>query len=626
LEIENRKVPYGEINPKEATEIFIRAALVEEQLFPDKPAHRRDDHLSSAKNTQQLLATVGEERKLPPAYGFLEQNRQVRQKIETWQTRVRRHDLKNVDQALFEFYAKRIQNVSSLHELNRWLRDQPDQQVLQVTEADLTGGAELDYDASAFPDAVSIGGQPVEVSYAYAPGEEHDGVTVTLPVGLAESVSSASVDWSVPGLREEQIGELLRALPKSIRRELMPLQPKIQEIARELQPGSQTLRHDLARFISKKYGLQVTVANWPAEVLPQHLRPRIEVTNHFNKPFAAGRDLEELRTRLEKKQEVPVGQSNDWKRAAAKWERSGLTTWSFGDLPARITVTEGELPVYAWPGLALEGDHVALRLFHSDEAARRSNIAGVRRLIESALQKDLAWVQRDLRALVQFQPLLAGFMTMEELQASAFENLKRYILAGDKLPSLTEVEFTKAVEKARERSVGVVPQMSDRLGLILKARQDVARRCGPAAPAPKPNAKQTLSDFKQLGQAPAPAARTPIAAELDALVPPNFLDKVPFPLLVHLPRFLKALLIRAERAAQNPPKDQERARQVAPFRDALLKLQADPPKSPEARARIEEFRWMIEEFKVSLFAQELGTSVPVSPKRLEKQLEQIGQA
>jgi ATP-dependent helicase HrpA len=168
--------------------------------------------------------------------------------------------------------------------------------------------------------------------------------------------------------------------------------------------------------------------------------------------------------------------------------------------------------------------------------------------------------------------------------------------------------------------------MSDRLGLILKARQDVARRCGPAAPALKSNAKQTLSDFKQLGQAPAPAARTPIAAELDALVPPNFLDKVPFPLLVHLPRFLKALLIRAERAAQNPPKDQERARQVAPFRDALLKLQADPPKSPEARARIEEFRWMIEEFKVSLFAQELGTSVPVSPKRLEKQLEQIGQA
>jgi ATP-dependent helicase HrpA len=626
LEVENRKVPYARINAKEATEIFIRSALVEEKMFPEKPANRREENPALLKNTEQLLATVGQERKLPPAYGFLEHNRQVRQKIETWQTRVRRHDLKNVDQALFEFYAQRIQNVSSLHELNRWLRDHTDQRALEVAEADLTGGTSLDYDAIAFPDSVSIGGQPVAVSYAYAPGEEHDGVTVKLPVGLAESVSPASVEWSVPGLREEQIGELLRALPKSIRRELMPLPSKIEEIARELQPGSQTLRHDLARFISRKYGIQVTVANWLEESLPQHLRPRIEVTNQFNKAFAAGRDLEELRTRLEKKQEmVPMGETDAWKRAVAKWEQSALTTWSFGDCPCRITVSDGELPVYAWPGLALEGDHVALRLFHSDEAARRSSVGGVKRLIESALQKDLAWVQRDLRALIRFQPLLVDFISIGELQVGAYENIKRYVLAVENLPALIEKDFQKLVEKARERLVGIVPQMIDRLGLILQVRQDVARRSG-SAPASKATPRQTLSDLKHLGQKPTPRVQSPIALELEALMPARFLERVSFTQLVHLPRFLKALLIRAERSAQNPPKDQDRSRQIVPYRDALLKLEADLPKSSEARARIEEFRWMIEEFKVSLFAQELGTAVPVSPKRLDKQLEEIRRA
>ena len=161
-------------------------------------------------------------------------NRAVRQKIATWQTRVRRHDLRDVDHAMFDFYAKRIENVSSLHELNRLLRDcSGETDFLCATEADLVGDADLSYDAHAFPDNVTLDQQPVALSYAYAPGEDWDGVTVKLPVGLAQTISPASVAWAVPGLREEQIAELLRALPRTIRRELMPFPPKIAEIARE---------------------------------------------------------------------------------------------------------------------------------------------------------------------------------------------------------------------------------------------------------------------------------------------------------------------------------------------------------------------------------------------------------
>lgn len=184
LEIHTRKVDYGNINAKEATEIFIRAALVEENLFPAADSQkRRPPESSQGKPTsRELYESVDEERPLPPQYRFVAHNRAVRQKIATWQTRVRRHDLRDVDHAMFDFYAKRIENISSLHELNRLLRDcSGETDFLCATEADLVGNADLSYDAHAFPDNVTLDQQPVALSYAYAPGEDWDGVTVKLP-------------------------------------------------------------------------------------------------------------------------------------------------------------------------------------------------------------------------------------------------------------------------------------------------------------------------------------------------------------------------------------------------------------------------------------------------------------
>lgn len=631
LEIHTRKVDYGNINAKEATEIFIRAALVEENLFPEPSRNRREETHDSKRNptSQSLLtsAATETEQTLPPQYRFITHNRAVRQKIATWQTRVRRHDLRDVDQAMFDFYAKRIENASSLHDLNRLLRDcSGETDFLCVTEADLVGDADLRYDAHAFPDNVTLDQQPVALSYAYAPGEDWDGVTVKLPVGLAQTISPASVAWAVPGLREEQIAELLRALPRTIRRELMPFPPKIAEIARDFRPTGPSFLHDLAKFIHQHYGIAVTAASWPADALPAHLRLRIEIVGHDRKTLSAGRDLEALRQQLEKPRTTPIGETPAWARAAAQWERAALTGWTFGELPDRITVSEtNALPIYAWPGLRVEDGHVCVRLFSSAEAARRVNLGGLQRLTELALQRDLGWLQKDLRALVKFEPLLAGWMSGDELQASAFENLKRHILPAEPLPALTKSSFDVAVEEARRRIPGAAQQLIDRLTTILPQRAEVARRC----PAPaKPVAPQKLTSFGQLGAA-TPAAPIPmrgyagIAADLAALLPKNFLETTPLQQLVHLPRYLKAMLTRFERAAQNPLKDQERARQLAPYVEALRALQPGPNATAEARAKIDEFRWMIEEFKVSLFAQELGTAFPVSPKRLDQFIENV---
>ncbi len=621
LEVSNKKVAYGNINPKEATEIFIRAALVEEDLLPNSRA--RDEAEDDDDDVRVLHSAAPKPPPLPPQYAFLEHNRQVRQKIETWQTRVRRHDFVSLDQVLFNFYAQCLVNVSSVHELNRFLREQGNPALLCLKESDLTGGQDMNYDAAAFPDAVPLGGQPVALSYAYTPGEESDGVTVKLGFSLAQTISQASVEWAVPGLREGQISELLRALPKAIRRELMPFPPKVAEIARDLRPTGDSLQQDLAVFIRKNYGVEIPPNAWPADAIPAHLRPRIEVVSHDQKSLGTSRDLNQLRQKLEKTKVEPVADDCAWTRLALTWERFGLTGWTFGDLPERVTVSEaGPVPVYAWPGLQAEDIGVSLRLFRSAEAARRASLGGIHRLVDLALQKDFAWLQKDLRGLSRHDALLAGLCTSDELQATAFENLQRHVLPAEVFPVLTAANFSAAVEQTRIQIPGLATQLMDRVGIMLKLRHDILYRSGPATATPAARPK-TISDLSQLGAAVAAKRLANAWTEpLDALLPPRFLATTSYTQLAHLPRYLKALLIRIERAALNPVKDQERARQLAPYLEALKKFAAAPP-TASARPQLEEFRWMVEEFKVSLFAQELGTAFSISAQRLDQQLQRI---
>ncbi len=653
LEVHRRRVAYGNINPREATQIFIRSALLEEPTQPNPPADSggrltgrmpaplapgtpcgqvadRNAGFSRQQSFQLDRGTSrhpGADSAYPPDssarnYPFLEHNRRVRQKIETWQTRLRRHDLADLDQALFDFYVKRMENVSSWLDLNRWLRDQEDPKFLCVSEADLTGGLDLSYDAQAFPDSVPLGGKSVPVSYSYCPGEERDGVTLKLEPALAQTVSPASVEWAVPGLREAQVGELLRALPKGLRRQLMPFPPKVAEIARDLRPGDQSLLHALSRFIHRRYGVEVPVSSWPAEALPPHLRPRLEVVGPGLAPALAGRDLLQLRRQLETAKAEPAGDPPAWVRLARQWERFGLTGWNFGDLPERLTVEEsGTAPLYAWPGLHVEDGQVNLRLFHSPDSARQASFGGLPRLIELALQKDLAWLQKDLRALAPLEPLFADLCSAEELQTAALVNLKRHILPAALPPALTESGFRAALDQVKGRLPGLACQLIARLEPILKLRREILRR---SKPAPAPARPQTLADLRHSGVQPVPPRQSdPVACELEALLPRDFLETIPFERLPQLPRYLKALLTRAERAALNPLKDRQRAQQAAPYLQALHRLQAAPPKSQAARQCLEDFRWMIEEFKVSLFAQELGTAFPISAKRLDQQLERI---
>ena len=622
LEVRKVKVSHGNVNPAEATEIFIRSALVEDDLLP---ARRKSEDEDEDEDETRILRTANKKIPLPPQYAFLEHNHQIRQKIENWQTRVRRHDLGSLDDKLFAFYAQRIQNVSSVHELNRLLRDCGGPEFLCATEADLTGGAELNFDRAAFPDAVPLGGQPVAVSYAYSPGDEHDGATVKLGFSLAQTISQSSVEWAVPGLREALVNELLRALPKSIRRELMPFPPKVAEILRDFHPGGESLLHDLAGFIRQRYGLEIPPDAWPMDAIPAHLRPRIEVVGNDQKSLGTSRDLTALRQKLEQVKAAPAPDNSAWNRAAQQWERANLTAWNFGNLPERILVSEdGPVPTFAWTGLALEKDAVSLRLFRTEELAKQASLGGIQKLVELALAKDFAWLHRDLRALNRWEALAANLCSLDELHSAAWENLRCHVLPAEVFWPLTEADFGKAVQQTRLAIPGLAQKLVDQTAVILRARKEIELRCGPAPvlPATKP---KTFSALSQLSVATkdASAPTNAWSAELAALLPGNFLAVIPFTQLPQIPRYLKALATRMERAKLNPAKDKERAALVAPYVARWKALAANPPKAPEARARLEAFRWLIEEFKVSVFAQELGTAVPVSPQRLDQHLARL---
>ncbi|HEY5346009.1 MAG TPA: ATP-dependent RNA helicase HrpA [Verrucomicrobiae bacterium] len=623
LEVRKIKVSHGNINAAEATDIFIRAALVEDDLLPSRRKVTDDEN---DNDDTRILRSANKPQPLPPQYSFLEHNRKIREKIEIWQTRVRSHGLGNLDEKMFKFYAQRIQKVSSVHELNRLIRDCGGPEFLCATEADLTGGTELNFDSEAFPDAVPLGGQPVAVAYAYSPGEENDGATVKLGFGLAQTISQSCVEWSVPGLRESLVNELLRALPKSIRRELQPFPPKVAEIVNELQATGESLQHDLAVFIGRKYGVNISPDAWPSDAIPAHLRPRIEVVGNDEKIIGTSRDLTTLRQKLEQVKAKPAPDNSAWTRVAQQWERTGITTWNFGTLPARITVSESDsMPTYAWPGLAVEKDSVSLRLFRTENLARQAALGGIQKLVELALSKDFAWLHRDLRELNRFDSLAANLCPLDELQEAAFTNLKHHILPTEVFSALNEENFQTAVHQTRLQIPGLAMKLVDQVGVILRARKEIQQRCGPSPTLPTTKPK-TLSDLSQLNIATKDTAKpTNVwAEELETLLPQNFLAVIPFTQLAQIPRYLKALATRMERAKLNPVKDKERTQLIAPYLAKLKSLRKNPPPFAKAQPEWEAFRWLVEEYKVSLFAQELGTAVPVSPKRLDQLLQTLG--
>ncbi|MDD5349407.1 MAG: DUF3418 domain-containing protein, partial [Chthoniobacteraceae bacterium] len=588
LEVARRQVDYGRIEPAAATEIFIRGALVAGEV----------------RVTQRFFA----------------ENQALRDRVEAALTKVRNRHVLDLDEAFFRFYAARITGVSSVHDLNRLVRARitGEPNFLCATEEDLLDTESLAYDREAFPDQVSLGNSVLPLSYAYNPGAEEDGVTVRIPLPLAERLTPAELQWMVPGLREEQIGELLRSLPKSLRKQLQPLEPKVAELVAGFRPTGRDLFAALAAWIAQKYGVAIQPGDW--KPLPDYLRPRVEVVDRQNRTVAVGRDLPEVHAALDGKKV----QSGAWERAARRWEKPALTAWSFGDLPQSVEVEHiGGAPLLGWPGLALREEggrqEVDLKLFRKQEEAAAASPDGVRRLAELALARDLAWLQKELGGLarrfgaapapgtpqraVAFGDALAQLSARLSapppqkgkpvsstggalLAESAYRHIAAHAFRLEPLFPLTQARFDALLSTARRDLPLLARRVGDLAGQILTLRQTIL----------------------------ASGKRYPgLEADVERLVPADFLDQTPHAQLHHLPRYLRAVQLRAERAAISPlaqSRDAQKAQSLAPF------LPGGEVEKTIPAANREAYRWLLEEFRVSLFAQDLGTAQPASAQRL----------
>lgn len=594
LQLRERTVGYEQVNATEATEIFIRTALVEEAVLEESTAEGQQPESGRAAAAGREAARTGGRHSpgptiLEPVRALLAHNRQLRAKIELWQTRLPARVVPDLDEALFDFYRARLAGVASVVALNRQLKADGEGRSLRATPADLLGDHAAAFDANAFPDRIRLGDEAVPVRYAYAPGAEEDGLTVRLAAPLAEAVDPALLDWAVPALREARVLALLQALPKSLRRPLMPLPETARRIAAGIEAAAGRHLEAMSALVRREFGVVVPVESWAIGQLPDHLRPRVEIVGRDDRPVAAGRDLRALRETLRRQ---PTGDDNPaWEQAVRQWERYDLRTWSVGDLPEQVLVAEvAGFPVHAVPGLHVESGVVNLRLFRRREEAQAHSPYGVARLVEVVLERELAWLRKDLRELRKACDLYVTLGSGDELVETAWENIRRHYFTAIALWPLTADGFTTTVDRVRGELRGLLPRFQGWLQTILNRRQE-ALLC----PRPFPGMR----------------------AEIDALTPPRFLRHVPFVQLPHLGRHLQALCVRAGRAALDPARDVERARRMEPFLRALRRHREAAGRVHAVWVQWNRLRWLIEEFKVSVFAQELGTAERVSEKRLE---------
>jgi ATP-dependent helicase HrpA len=552
LVIAYRQVPYVRVNPDEAREIFVRAALVADDA--------------------------------PLEFPFVHHNRKLCDKIASRLAYAGRLNRRELEESLVTWYLARLPHLGSIRELEEFVRRELSTapELLHAQAHDLWGGKEVELDTALFPDQLDIAGTAVEVSYRYDPGSDRDGVTLAVPLALAQRLPARALDGAIPGLREQQIFYLLRALPKEYRLRLDAFAETARIIASDEAFKRKPLLEGIVDILRGRFGIEVPLEVLSLAELPHQLRPRVQVSDAQG-IVASSRDLATLQEKLsaEVTQTVPLA----WNSIRLKWERDHVLAWDFGDLPEALEVTQiSGVPVSVHPALVAENGIPALRLLESRaEAVERSKV-GVDLLLTSSLLKELQDLAKQSKAVDPLRPLITLFCTIDNLREGVTDAATKHLLEREHHYPLVEGHYKAALTAAKSRVPNLIPTIVEWTRQVLELRRAIV------------DVKRPYSGMRE---------------ELNVLIPPNFLSVVPFEQLRHLPRYLKAMVVRAERADGDPRRDKQRAEQVAPYVEMV--------KRGESGLR-SDFRWMVEEFKVSVFAQELGTAYPVSASRLDKVL------
>ena len=570
--VAGRSVSFSRIDPAEAARIFIRSALVEGEV--KKP----------------LL--------------FLVHNQALIAKIEGIEEKIRRRDLLIDTETMAQFYEKRLPGIFDIRTLQHVIREKGNDLFLRMKEEDLLVKAPDSDEIALFPETVPAGGWRLDCVYHFTPGEPEDGITLKIPVQAIPSLRAASLDWTVPGLLKEKIMALLRGLPKEYRKRLQPFSHTCDIILKEMrQEGS--LPTALGRFIYQRFGVDIPADRWPLEELDDHLKLRFAVVDEKDRELAAGRDIGILRQEF-----VEEKESQAFAKARRIWEKDGLTTWDFGELPRLIALTDrGHNAAVAFPALAAMEKGIGIRLFRSEPEAVLAHRKGVRALLSLYFRDELKHLRKGIAPTGDLKLWAAAFGGIKVLENTLVDKVLHDLFEAD---IRSESDFAMHGEKV--------------LPLILPRGQAVLKMAGPPLKALYETTELLRSlEAANRGNGPVLSFLAELRDELSRLLPIDFLIRLGEDRLIHISRYLRALAIRAERGALHLEKALERGTEIRDLIGWHAQMLRDLPPyaSEEKRQALVEFVWMIEEYKVSLFAQELKTAIPVSRKRIDTRMGDI---
>jgi ATP-dependent helicase HrpA len=571
-----RRVQYGSIDPVVSRELFIRHALVQGEWT----THHR----------------------------FAADNARAIERVAELEERARRRDIAVDDETLFELYDARVPaDVVSTRHFDRWWKEArrttPD--LLTFTPDMLTNAAAAgQVQLEDFPDEVQLTqGLTLPLSYAFAPGAAEDGVTVDVPLGVldtvAERTAGESLAFTVPGQRAELVTELLRSLPKQLRRGLVPIPDRVREVLPKIDP-TEALLPALERELRRATSVVIPPDAWrPAEV-PAHLRATYRVLDDAQRPLAQGKDLAALRAEVAPQARASLA------RAASTYERSRQTTWTFGDLPATVEVERGGHVVTAFPTVVDEGETVGVRVVPTQAEASRMGWRGARRLVQLVVGPPVKQVVKGLgprsRLALQFNP--DG--EIPDLVADCVDAAVDELIAAAGGPPRTEAAFAALVASARAELPSLTADAVRRVEAVLTQARKTAIAIG-AAP----------------GRRVPEAAIADLRTQMGGLLHRGFVASAGRKRLPDLVRYLKAMELRLEKLPANAARDALWMATVAAVTEEYSRLRAAVPPSGAPDDPVLRVRWMVEELRVGLFAQTVGTPRPVSEQRIYKAIDAV---
>jgi ATP-dependent helicase HrpA len=566
--VERRSIAYARVNPGEAREIFIRDALAGGQL--------------------------------DARHAFLQHNAELRATLQVAEHKRRRRDVLVDERQLAAWFDRVLPaQVNSAKTLAKWLErgGRQGQQKLMWQAQDLLRDDAALASAQDFPDWLDSAGHPLELVYRFEPGAQDDGVTVRVPLEWLNTLDEGRLQWLVPGMLEEKVEELLRGLPKPTRRALTPV-PQFARLAldRIAADRGRALCEALADALNAETGLGLAAEQFEAVSLPEHLRFRYAVLDDTGQALAASRDLAALRARFGLQ-----ARRRFMDRQGGGWNRDGETDWVFATLPRSIQAATGGT---AWPALVDQQDSVGLRLFDTHEEAAWSQLEGVRRLLALQLDDKLDYLRTKHGLRQTAAAAWSAWGSMEGLHRDlAWSSL--CAVADETAVSVRDAgAFTHLVAETRRKLGPEFQQRAELLSSVLEQASGLSREID-ALPAARA------------------AARNDLRSQLDDLVYDGFLADLEPARLQHYPRYLQGMRQRLDRIGLDPQRDARLLAQVEAYWTRYL---AHLASGQDYGAALDQFRWLIEEYRVSLFAQILGTDEKVSPKRLEQAWTQVLEA